>query len=168
MQRLVRSSWIPAVRRPLGLAAFGYCVLHFWVYFVIGQKQHLDYLVPDALLRASRPPGWLSMALLLPLALTSTDGMARRLGGKRWKWLHRLVYPATALAVYHVYLVERERNLDFNSTKVTAVIFAVLMLARVVRARRTSPTIDPRQAPLLRGPAPIDEERGASDQRRGG
>lgn len=135
VQRLTRAAWVPALRRPLGIAAFGYSLLHFLVYFVQGQKVHWEYLWPDARDRMSRPPGWLSLFLLLPLALTSTDGMMRRLGGKRWKLLHRLVYPATALAILHAYFVEFERNFDYHTTQITAAIFVILMLARLRRRK---------------------------------
>jgi methionine sulfoxide reductase heme-binding subunit len=140
VQRLVRSAWIPAVRRPLGLAAFGYCVLHFLAYFVVGQKMNVEYTVYDSLHQASRIPGWLSLLLLVPLALTSTDGMQRRLG-KRWKLLHRLVYVATALAILHVYLVEADHYTEWHATRNTLVPFVLLMLARFIRFRRgTQPT----------------------------
>ena len=136
VQRFARSGWIPAVRRPLGLAAFGYCVLHFLAYFVIGQKLNVSYVIEDAFNQGSRIPGWLSLLLLVPLALTSTDGMARRLGGKRWKLLHRLVYPATALAVLHVYMVENDHYSDYHVTRNVLVPFAILMLLRLIRFRR--------------------------------
>lgn len=133
VQRWTRSAWVAAVRRPLGLAAFGYCVLHFLAYFVIGQKMKLEFLVYDSLHQASRAPGWLSLLLLVPLALTSTDGMAKRLGGKRWKWIHRLVYPSAALAILHVYWIESDHYTDYTVTRNTLVPFVVLMLARLVR-----------------------------------
>lgn len=136
VQRLTHSAWVAAVRRPLGLAAFGYCVLHFLVYFAMGQKFNVAYVLEDAWQERSRIVGWLSLLLLLPLALTSTDGMARWLGGKRWKRLHRLVYPATALAILHVYIVESDHLGDFHVTRNTLAPFAVLMLARLVRFRK--------------------------------
>jgi sulfoxide reductase heme-binding subunit YedZ len=133
VQRLVRSGWIPAVRRPLGLAAFGYCLLHFLAYFVVGQKLNVGFVIEDTLEIKSRIPGWLSLLLLLPLALTSTDGMTRLLGGKRWKLLHRLVYLATALAVLHVYMVDNEHNIsDYHATLYVLVPFVILMLLRLV------------------------------------
>jgi methionine sulfoxide reductase heme-binding subunit len=136
VQRWTRSALVVAVRRPLGLAAFGYCVLHFLAYFVVGQKLNVAYTIQDSWHQVSRIPGWLSLLLLLPLAVTSTNGMVRRLGGKRWKLLHRLVYVATALAILHVYLVEADHYGNYNATRNTLVVFVVLMLARLVPARR--------------------------------
>jgi methionine sulfoxide reductase heme-binding subunit len=136
VQRLTRAAWVVAVRRPLGLAAFGYCLLHFMAYFAIGQKFNVGFVIEDAWQQRSRIPGWLSLLLLLPLALTSTDGMARWLGGKRWKLLHRLVYPATALGILHVYLVECDHISEFHVTRNTLVPFVILMLVRLIRFRK--------------------------------
>lgn len=137
VQRLTRSALVAAVRRPLGLAAFGYCVLHFLAYFVVGQKMNIDYTITDTWMQKSRIPGWLSLLLLLPLAITSTDGMAKRLGGKRWKLLHRLVYPAAALAILHAYMVEDLHYGNFYTTRNTLIVFVVLMALRFVRFKRS-------------------------------
>lgn len=146
LQRLVRASWLPAIRRPLGLAAFGYCLLHFLVYFVVGQKLNVEFTYRDAIINRSRPPGWLSLLLLVPLALTSTNGMMRRLG-KRWKRLHRLVYLATALAIVHVYYVDRRRYTEYAATWATAVPFVVLMAARLVPRKKRAQTAEHSAAP---------------------
>jgi sulfoxide reductase heme-binding subunit YedZ len=138
VQRLTRAAWVAAVRRPLGLAAFGYGVLHFLAYFVIGQKLNVGFVVWDSTHVMSRIPGWISLLLLVPLALTSTDGMLRRLGGKRWKLLHRLVYPAAAVAVLHAYMVEDDHTQGYVTTEITATVFGVLMLLRLLRFRRGS------------------------------
>ena len=143
VQRWAKAAWIPAVRRPLGLAAFGYCLLHLWAYAVVGQKMKLEFVISDSLNQASRMPGWISLLLLVPLALTSTDGMAKWLGGKRWKWLHRLVYPSAALAIYHVYLVESDHYSEYQITKTTLIVFVVLMLARLIRLKTKSDTPPP-------------------------
>mgnify|MGYP001601742335 CR=1 FL=1 len=62
--------------------------------------------------------------------------MARLLGGKRWKLLHRIVYVAVAAAILHVYLVENDHYGDFNVTRNTLVPFVILMLARLIRFKR--------------------------------
>lgn len=142
VQRFAKAAWIPAVRRPLGLAAFGYSLLHLWAYVVVGQKMNLEFVIYDSLHQASRLPGWLSLFLLVPLAVTSTDGMAKRLGGKWWKRLHRLVYPSAALAVYHAYLVESDHYTEYKVTKTTLIVFVVLMLARLIRFK-AKPSVTP-------------------------
>jgi DMSO/TMAO reductase YedYZ heme-binding membrane subunit len=135
VQRLTRSPLVPAVRRPLGLATFGYCVLHLLAYFVVGQKMNVEYTIKDTLREASRPPGWISLLLLVPLALTSLDVMVRWLGAKRWKLLHRLVYLSAVAAIYHTYLVEDGYQVNYNTTRNTLIAFVILMLARFVRFR---------------------------------
>jgi len=133
VQRLTRMRWPGELRRTLGLFAFLYALLHLAVYLVIGQKLRLDYAWDDAFLMKSRLPGWAALILLLPLAVTSTDGMVRLLGGKSWKRLHLLVFPATALAVWHMAWTQNESGTnDFHRTRNVVVVFAILILVRVL------------------------------------
>jgi sulfoxide reductase heme-binding subunit YedZ len=104
---------------------------------------HLEFIIRDSLDQPSRMPGWLSLLLLVPLATTSTDGMAKRLGGKWWKRLHRLVYPSAALAVYHAYLVESDHYTDYHVTKTTLIVLVGLMLGRLIYIKRKSRTPPP-------------------------
>jgi sulfoxide reductase heme-binding subunit YedZ len=132
-QRLTGFRWPSEIRRILGLFAFFYALLHLFVYLVIGQKLRFDYVIPDALNQRSRIPGWFALLLLIPLAVTSTDGMVRWVGAKRWKNLHRLVYLATALAIAHLAWTEVDHQTsDFPLTKSVAVPFAGLMALRLV------------------------------------
>ena len=93
--------WL-TVRRMLGLWAFTYALLHFLVYAIL----ELDLDARDLLQEIARRPfiivGLVSLLSLLPLALTSTNRMMRRLK-KRWQQIHYLIYPATALAIWHFY-----------------------------------------------------------------
>ena len=133
VQHLTGFRWPGELRRTLGLVAFFYSLLHFLVYIVIGQKLRWDYAFLDALSQKSRIPGWLALLLLLPLAVTSTDGMIRRLGAKRWKNLHRLVYLATALAILHLAWTEHDnQTYDYHRTKNVLVPFVILMALRFV------------------------------------
>jgi sulfoxide reductase heme-binding subunit YedZ len=113
--------------------AFFWSVLHFVVYIVIGQKLNWIYAFEDAWIRKSRIPGWLSLLLLVPLAITSTDGMIRRLGGKRWKNLHRLVYAAAALAVLHLAWVDYDYRAGYARTKRALIPLLILLGLRLVR-----------------------------------
>jgi sulfoxide reductase heme-binding subunit YedZ len=130
--------WPGELRRTLGLFAFLYTLLHLVFYVVVGQKLRFDYVFDDAFLMKSRLPGWAALLLLLPLALTSTDGMVRWLGGKKWKRLHLLVFPATALALWHQTWTEIESGTnDYHRAQYAIVTFCVLILARVLlRLRR--------------------------------
>lgn len=133
VRRLTGWRWPSKIRRILGLYAFFYCLLHLLVYLVIGQKLRWDYAYLDALSEQSRLWGWFSLLLLVPLALTSTDGMVRRLGGKRWQRLHRLVYLATALAIVHLALTDRDNFVtDYHRTQYALWPFLALMALRFV------------------------------------
>jgi sulfoxide reductase heme-binding subunit YedZ len=88
------------VRRLLGLWAYAYMCLHFSIYLVFDLQFSPAQLADDLLKRVFITAGFACWLLLLPLALTSTDGWQRRLG-RRWKTLHRLIYLAAACAVLH-------------------------------------------------------------------
>jgi sulfoxide reductase heme-binding subunit YedZ len=133
LQRLTRWRWPVEIRRALGLFAFFYALLHLAVYLAIGQKWRFDYAWADAFLQKSRLPGYAALILLIPLALTSTDGMVRRLGGKNWKRLHLLVFPATALALWHMAWVQSDSGThDFHRTRNAVVTFLVLIALRLL------------------------------------
>lgn len=133
VQRLTRMSWPGELRRTLGLFAFFYTLLHLAMYLVVGQKLRFDYAWEDAFLMKSRLPGWAALILLIPLAVTSTDGMVRRLGGRAWKRLHLLVFPATALAIWHMAWTQADSGTtDFHRTRNVVLAFAVLIAARLL------------------------------------
>ncbi|HEX3778017.1 MAG TPA: ferric reductase-like transmembrane domain-containing protein [Polyangiaceae bacterium] len=132
LARITGFRWPNELRRTLGLLAFFWCCLHFVVYLVIGQKLNWTYALEDAWLRKSRIPGWLSLLLLVPLAITSTDGMIRRLGGKRWKNLHRLVYASAAFAVLHLAWVDYDYRGGYARTKRALIPLLILLGLRLV------------------------------------
>ncbi len=132
IQRLTGWRFPGELRRTLGLFAFFYSFLHLLAYFVIGQKLNLAYTWSDALLRKSRLLGWAAVLLLVPLAVTSTDGMIRRVGAKRWKNLHRLLYLAVALAIVHVAWTDVDNQRDFHRTRNVAWPFVILMVLRLL------------------------------------
>jgi sulfoxide reductase heme-binding subunit YedZ len=88
------------VRRPLGLYAFMYAALHFSAFFFWDYGANLQYIWMDVSNKLYIFVGALALVILIPLPITSTRGMIRRLG-KRWKHLHQLVYPAAGLVVVH-------------------------------------------------------------------
>src|SRR5258708_5661893 len=90
------------LRRMLGLFAFFYAVVHFTVYLVLDLELNFRLLGADIVKRPYITIGFSALLLLLPLALTSTNGMMRRLG-RRWQSLHRLIYLIAGLAVWHFY-----------------------------------------------------------------
>ena len=144
VQRLLRMRWPGDIRRTLGLFAFFYVLLHLAFYMVVGQKMRFDYAWEDAFLMKSRLPGWAALILLLPLALTSTDFMVRWLGGKFWKRLHFLVFPATALALWHMAWVQYDSNThDYHRTQNAVVTFALLIAVRLLLKLRKSKATPP-------------------------
>lgn len=146
LQRLTGWRWLIAYRRMLGLFAFTYAILHFTTYAVLDQSLMLDAIAEDILERPYITIGMTALLLLLPLAVTSTRGWMRRLG-RRWKRLHRLVYPVAVLGVWHFYW---QVKLDTFEPTIYALFLALLLGERVwrSRARRTAPGID-----RVRGPA---------------
>jgi methionine sulfoxide reductase heme-binding subunit len=90
-------------RRMLGLFAFSYLCIHFLTYLVLDQTLDPSAIWKDVAKRPFITVGFLGFLLLLPLAITSTAGWIRRLGGKRWQMLHRAIYFAAVCGVIHYY-----------------------------------------------------------------
>jgi len=90
-------------RRMLGLFAFFYACLHFLTYLGPDQSFDLAAMWKDVAKRPFITVGFTAFVLLIPLALTSTAGWIRRLGGRRWQWLHRLIYISAICGVIHYY-----------------------------------------------------------------
>ena len=126
-------------RRMLGLFAFFYGSLHFLTYFVLDHSLVFAGLWDDVVKRPYITAGFTAFVLLIPLAVTSTQGWIRRLGGRRWNLLHRLIYATALLAVLHYWW---KVKLDTSSPALYAVIMATLLGARVWKAlakRRSAP-----------------------------
>lgn len=139
------------LRRMFGLFAFTYVTMHFLTYIVLDQFFAFAYIVEDVLERPYITVGFTSFLLLIPLALTSTKGWIKRLGGKRWNALHRLVYIAAAGGVLHyLWLVKA----DTSKPIFFGVILIALLATRLRRKKRTWPTAKAPQAvaePALQG-----------------
>jgi len=115
-------------RRMLGLFTFFYACLHFTTYIWLDKFFDLSEMWKDIAKRKYITVGFTAFLLLIPLAITSTAGWIRRLGGKRWQQLHRLIYFSAALGVIHYYWLVKSaviRPLTYG------VIVAVLLLWRL-------------------------------------
>lgn len=138
-------------RRTIGLVAFGYACLHFLTYAVLDQGLFLQgdvlrYLTDDVMKRPYITVGFTAFVLLLPLALTSTTGWVRRLGGKRWNALHRVIYVIGALGVLHyLWLVKGEQMRPIYF----ALLLIILLAARLVHAKRQSAAVGTAASPLV-------------------
>jgi methionine sulfoxide reductase heme-binding subunit len=92
-------------RRTLGLFAFFYALLHALTYLGFDRSWSLNSTINDVLKRPFITVGMISFVLLIPLAITSTDNMLRRIGAKRWVKLHKLIYPIAIGGVVHFYMI---------------------------------------------------------------
>lgn len=123
------------LRRMLGLYAFLYAVLHFGIYaldrtFFEGTGWSLDVIAKDIAKRPYITVGFAAFLMLGALAATSTDGMVKRLGGKRWQRLHQLVYVAAALGVLHfLWLVKA----DVSQPTAYGLVLVGLLAVRLTR-----------------------------------
>jgi methionine sulfoxide reductase heme-binding subunit len=136
------------LRRMLGLFAFFYVTLHFLIYVVLDRELDLSTLGKDIAKRPYITIGFTALLLLIPLAVTSTNRMMRRLG-RRWQKLHRLVYVIAILGVWHYYWQVKR---DVREPLIYAGMLAVLLgyrLARRWSARRRL-TSKSRVGPSLR------------------
>ena len=118
-----------------GTFAFFYVAMHFVSYAVIDQRLDLAAIVEDIIQRPYITIGMLALLMLIPLAVTSTKGMVRRLG-RRWRQLHQLVYPIAILGVWHFYWQVKK---DLTEPLIYCAILALLLGARIARQYRRQP-----------------------------
>lgn len=103
---VLKQTWPIRYRRMIGLFAFFYAIVHLSIYLVLDQQLDLSDIVEDLLKRPYILAGTTAFLILLPLAITSTKGMVRRLG-KRWLALHRWIYLAATAVVLHYVLLAK-------------------------------------------------------------
>jgi methionine sulfoxide reductase heme-binding subunit len=130
-RKMLHLSELIRFRRMLGLFAFFYGCLHFTTYIWLDKFFDLSEMWKDIVKRKYITVGFTAFLLLIPLAVTSTAGWIRRLGGKRWQMLHRLIYFSAALGVIHYYWMVKSaviRPLTYGA------IVAVLLLWRLFNA----------------------------------
>jgi sulfoxide reductase heme-binding subunit YedZ len=118
-------------RRMIGLFAFFYATLHFMTYFVLDHSLMFDGLWEDVVKRPYITMGFSAFVLMIPLALTSTKGWIRRLGGQRWNLLHRLVYASAMLGVVHYWW---KVKLDTTYPRYYAIGVGALLAIRIWKA----------------------------------
>jgi len=136
LRKLTGWNAIIRYRRMLGLFAFFYVTLHLLTYVVLDQDLGWKYIGADIAKRPYITMGLLGFTLLLPLAITSTTGWIRRLGGKRWQQLHRLSYAAAIAGVVHYWWLVKS---DISSPlKYGAILTALFAIRLWYAARRRS------------------------------
>ena len=135
LRRTTRLNWLVRFRRMLGLFAFFYGSLHLLTYVAFDRFFHLSTIPADIFKRPFIAIGTTAFLLMLPLAITSTDKMVKRLGGKRWALLHRVVYISGVFAVLHYYmLVKSDVRLPVTFAFVLAVLLGFRILVRFYKA----------------------------------
>ncbi len=128
LRRVLGWSSLASYRRMLGLFAFFYAALHLSTYLVLDFFFAFDLIFDDIVERRYVTAGFTGFVLMLPLALTSNTSMIRRLGGARWRRLHRLVYPAAVAGVVHyLWLVK----IDITPPLVYAAVLTLLLGVRL-------------------------------------
>jgi len=105
LRRWTGANWLVRLRRMVGLYAFFYGALHLACYVWFDKWFDLASIAEDVARRRFILVGVVAFTSMAPLAVTSTDGMIKRLGGRRWQKLHRLTYLAAAAGVFHYYLL---------------------------------------------------------------
>jgi sulfoxide reductase heme-binding subunit YedZ len=138
LRKLTRQYWLINLRRMFGLFAFFYGCLHLTTYVWLDKFFDVHEMLADIAKRRFITAGLAGFVLMIPLALTSTKGWIRRLGGKRWQALHRLIYLSAAAGVVHyIWLVKA----DLRSPLRYAFVLLVLLTYRIVAsiASRTKP-----------------------------
>jgi sulfoxide reductase heme-binding subunit YedZ len=129
-------TWPMRLRKLLGLLGFSYAALHFLTYAVLDQGLAFDVILEDIAKRPFITVGFLALVLLVPLAVTSTNRMVRRMGFPAWQRLHRLAYVAASLGVVHfVWRVKKDLTEPLIYGGVLVLLFAI-RVAEAVRKRR--------------------------------
>jgi sulfoxide reductase heme-binding subunit YedZ len=148
LRKLAGMPWLLRLRRMLGLFAFFYASLHFTTYIWLDQFFDWKDIVKDIGKRPFIMMGFAAFVLLMPLAITSTNAMVKRLGAKRWQWLHRLIYVLSALGVAHFWwLVKKDITEPFTFALLLALLLIIRLLYLLKRQRSASPPSPARSQP---------------------
>ncbi|MES2041707.1 MAG: protein-methionine-sulfoxide reductase heme-binding subunit MsrQ [Pseudomonadota bacterium] len=130
LRKLLHMPWLIRCRRMLGVYAFFYAFLHFMTFLWFDHFFDVAEMWKDVIKRPFITIGFIAFVLLIPLAATSTNGMIKRLGGKRWQWLHRLIYLIVPLGVLHYFWMKAGKH-DFSQPVLFGLIVAGLLMIRL-------------------------------------
>ena len=129
LRKLTGWATLISIRRNLGVLGFFYIAMHFAIFFWWDREHDIGNTISEIILRQYLWFGFGALVLMIPLAITSTDGMVSRIGPKRWKLLHRLAYPAVIGGVIHYILLVKS---DLRQPTVFAGILGALLAYRIV------------------------------------
>lgn len=130
LRRLTHWAWLVKLRRMQGLFVFFYAALHFTTFLWFDHAFDVSQMWKDVLKRPFITVGFIAFVLLIPLAATSTNAIIRKLGGKNWQMLHRLVYLISSLGILHFWWMKAGKH-DFEQPLIFGVIVATMLLMRV-------------------------------------
>ncbi len=137
LRKLLKQPQLIRFRRMLGLFAFFYGFCHFSIYLTFDQVFDLHGIWADVLKRRYITVGFTGFVLMIPLALTSTAGWIRRLGGKRWAMLHRAIYlTAIAGVIHYFWLVKSDIHLPLEYAAVMAILLGWRVYDHYSKPRR--------------------------------
>jgi sulfoxide reductase heme-binding subunit YedZ len=126
LRKLLQWHWLIRLRRMLGLFSFFYASLHFLTFLWFDHFFDLGDMWRDLVKRPFITVGFIAFVLLLPLAITSNNAMIKRLGGKQWQMLHRLVYVIVPLGVLHYFWMKAGKNLLLQPLLFAALVSVLL------------------------------------------
>jgi len=149
LRKITGLNWLIQFRRMLGLCAFFYGCLHFLCFFSLDREFSISSTLSEMVKRKYLIVGCTALLVMVPLAVTSTNGMIRRLGGKRWRALHRLAYVAAIAGVVHYYM---QVKADVRQPLVFAAVLAVLLGYRLVNDWRQRKPMPAPATPTLSKP----------------
>ena len=138
LRKILSNNQLIKYRRVLGLFAFFYGSVHLTTYFVFDRGGSLSGTVSDVIQRPFIAFGMLAFFLMVPLAITSTNAMVKRLGGKRWQRLHRLIYLTAIFGLIHFWMIVKS---DITYPAMFALVLAVLLGYRLYSRYKPKPAV---------------------------
>ena len=129
LRKITGWNWLIQFRRMLGLYAFVYACIHFQLFFSLERGFNVFSTLKEMVKRKYLIVGSIALLAMVPLAITSTNGMIKRLGGKRWRALHRLAYVAAVAGVIHYYM---QVKADVRQPLGFAAVLAILLGYRLM------------------------------------
>ena len=129
LRKITGLNWLISFRRMLGLYAFFYACAHFLIFFSLDRGFSVSSTLHEIIKRKYLWLGITGLLVMVPLAVTSTNAMIKRLGGKRWRTLHRLAYVAAVAGVIHYYM---QVKADVRQPLVFAAVLAILLGYRLM------------------------------------
>jgi sulfoxide reductase heme-binding subunit YedZ len=148
LRKITGWNWIIFSRRTFGLYAFTYASLHFLIFFSLDRSFSVSSTLHEMVKRKYLLVGITGLLVMVPLAATSTTAMIKRLGGKRWRALHRLAYVAAIAGVIHFYM---QVKADTRKPLAFAAVLTLLLGYRLIPNR---PRPQPTPVKTAAGPSP--------------